>query len=97
MSDLPPLQALTRLRASSFETAAPLKATATAAARRHLAELKGLAAGMPNQGILINTPALQEAKDSAAIENIVTTHDEPFQAGAEPELVSSPAAKEVRH
>ena len=27
---------------------------------------------MPNQGILINTLALQEAKDSSAIENIVT-------------------------
>lgn len=53
MSDLPPLQPLTRLRASDFETRAILKATA--AAGRQVAELKGLAAGMPNRGILINT------------------------------------------
>jgi Fic family protein len=95
MPDLPPLQPLTRLRASEFETPAVLKATA--AASRQLAELKGLAAGMPNQGILINTLGLQEAKDSSAIENIVTTHDELFRAATEPDLLASPAAKEVRH
>ena len=39
----------------------------------HLAELKGVAASIPNQGILINTLGLQEAKDSSEIENIVAT------------------------
>jgi Fic family protein len=52
---------------------------------------------MPNQAILINTLALQEAKDSSAIENIVTTHDELFRASTYPDLFASPAAKEVRH
>lgn len=95
MSDLPPLLPLTRLRPADFETAAVLKATA--AASRRLAELKGLAAGMPNQGILINTLGLQEAKDSSAIENIVTTHDELFRSATYPDLLASPSAKEVRH
>lgn len=49
------------------------------AASRQLAELKGVAASMPNQGILINTLGLQEAKDSSEVENIITTHDELFR------------------
>jgi Fic family protein len=92
---LPPLGPLTRLRAEDFETPAVLKATATAS--RRLAELKGLAAAIPNQAILINTLSLQEAKDSSAIENIVTTHDELFRSATYPDLFASPAAKEVRH
>jgi Fic family protein len=95
MPALPPLQPLTRLKAADFESPALLKATATAS--RKLAELKGLAAGMPNQGILINTLGLQEAKDSSAIENIVTTHDELFRSATYPDLFASPGAKEVRH
>jgi len=94
-----PLQPLTRLQSAMFETPAVLKKTATAG--RQLAELKGLAASMPNQAILINTLGLQEAKDSSAIENIVTTHDELFRASLfspdQPDLFASPAAKEVRH
>lgn len=92
---LPPLQPLSRLRPALFETPAVLKKAVTAG--RKLAELKGLAASMPNQGILINTLALQEAKDSSAIENIVTTHDELFRMSTYPDLFTSPAAKEVRH
>jgi hypothetical protein len=38
---------------------------ALAAANRALAELKGRAAMIPNQGILIDTFALQEAKASS--------------------------------
>lgn len=64
-------------------------------AHRHLAELKGRAASIPNQGILIDTLALQEAKASSEVENIVTTQDELFQASAFPENPASPAAKEV--
>ena len=33
---------------------------------------------MSDQGILINTLVLQEAKDSSEIESIVTTHDDSF-------------------
>lgn len=91
----PPLQALARLQPGIFETPTALKKTATAG--RKLAELKGLAASMPNQAILINTLALQEAKDSSSIENIVTTHDKLFRSATYPDLFASPAAKEVRH
>ena len=45
-----------------------------------LAELKGIAMSIPNQNILINTLGLQEAKDSSAIENIITTHDELYKS-----------------
>ena len=48
-------------------------------AHRRLAELKGSAPLLPNQDILLNTLALQEAKDSSAIENIITSHDELFK------------------
>lgn len=64
-------------------------------AHRHLAELKGRASSIPNQGILIDTLSLQEAKASSEIENIVTTQDEVFQIGVFPESPASPAAKEV--
>lgn len=64
-------------------------------ANRYLAELKGVAATIPNQAILINTLALQEAKDSSAIENIITTHDELFKAELFADLLDTPAAKEV--
>ena len=51
-----------------------------AQAHRALAELKGIAATIPNESILINTLALQEAKDSSEIENIITTQDELFRS-----------------
>jgi Fic family protein len=66
-----------------------------ASSSRKLAELKGIAASIPNQGILINTLGLQEAKDSSEIENIVTTHDELFKDEVLPETFTNPAAKEV--
>ena len=50
---------------------------------------------VPNQGILIDTLALQEAKASSEIENIVTTQDELFQAGLYPDGPGTVAAKEV--
>lgn len=43
---------------------------------KKLAELKAVALTIPNEDILINTLILQEAKDSSAVENIVTTHDD---------------------
>ena len=90
MSDLAPLQALV---ADRFETPAILKKLATAS--RQLAELKGVAATIPHHGILINNLGIQEAKDSSAIENIVTTHDELFQDEAAADDAASPATKEV--
>lgn len=76
-----------------LETPAVLRALAQA--HRRLAELKGRAASIPNQGILIDTLVLQEAKASSEIENIVTTQDELFQFGLFPDGPESPAAKEV--
>jgi Fic family protein len=65
------------------------------AAHRHLAELKGVAASIPNQGILISTLGLQEAKESSAIDNIVTSHDQLFRGDA-PDSTGGAAAKKVR-
>jgi Fic family protein len=67
-----------------------------AEARAALAELKGVHATVPNVGILLNTLALQEAKDSSAVENIITTHDELFKAELNMKLVKTIAAKEVQ-
>jgi len=64
-------------------------------ANRALAELKGRAAIIPNQGILIDTLVLQEAKASSEVENIVTTQDELFQQDLFPLGPDSHAAKEV--
>lgn len=68
-----------------------------AKANRHLAELKGLSASMPNQKILINTLSLQEAKDSSEIENIVTTQDELYKSELESEAIANAASKEVKN
>ncbi len=84
---------LEQLDARRFETPAILKRLASSS--RKLAELKGIAASIPNQGILINTLGLQEAKDSSEIENIITTHDELFKDDVLPETFANPAAKEV--
>ena len=65
-------------------------------ANRYLAELKGVYASIPNQGILINILALQEAKDSSEIENIITTHDALFKADLFEEYIADAATKEVR-
>ncbi len=66
------------------------------AANKKLAELKGVALTIPNEDILIDTLILQEAKDSSAIENIVTTHDDLYKAGLNfKEIAISTATKEV--
>lgn len=79
---------------AALETRAVLKRAAEA--HRYLAELKGVAASIPNEAILINTLSLQEAKDSSEIENIVTTHDALYKANLFTEAVTDPAAKEVQ-
>ena len=61
-----------------IETKAVLKELAKA--HRKLGELKGYAQRVPNKNILLNAITLNEAKDSSQIENIVTTHDQLFEA-----------------
>ena len=65
-------------------------------ANRALAELKGIAATIPNEAILINTLTLQEAKESSEVENIVTTQDDLYKAeiDVEKQLITA-ATKEV--
>lgn len=76
-----------------METKKVLKKTIEAS--QHLAELKGIVRTIPNEAILLNTLVLQEAKDSSAIENIITTHDELFKADLQTEQVTSLQTKEV--
>ena len=68
-----------------------------AAAHRALAELKGVVSTIPNENILINTLGLQEAKDSSAIENIITTHDDIYKAELNLGGFKSLNAKEVQN
>ena len=84
---LPPLPP-----AADLESKAVLKQCITA--RTALAELKGAAELLPNQGMLINTLPLLEARASSEIENIVTTTDRLFRFrnfGAD----ADPATKEA--
>ncbi|EQA64362.1 Fic family protein [Leptospira alexanderi] len=85
LEELPP--------ACELETKAVLKKVSVA--QRYLAELKGVSSSIPNQNILIHALSLQEAKDSSAVENIITTHDELFKEEIFPNETIHPAAKEV--
>jgi len=87
---IPPQQ-----KTDELETRRVLKSLTTT--RAALAELKGVAATIPNEQILIETLSLQEAKDSSAIENIVTTHGELYRSDATRPKFTSAAAKEVHH
>lgn len=78
-----------------LETKKVLKSLPSAHAA--LAELKGIASTIPNQNILINTLGLQEAKDSSAIENIITTHDDLYKSGLNLDSFKSLDAKEVQN
>lgn len=63
---------------------------------RRLAELKGVALTIPNENILLSSLVLQEALDSSAVENIVTTSDELYRAELDIKgEISNAAAKEV--
>lgn len=86
LSKLPPPQEL--------ETSAILRALV--GAHRHLAELKGVAKTIPNEGILISTLSLQEAQSSSEIENIITTQDALYKQELQTS-VSDPVAKEVAY
>ncbi|MFM7332761.1 MAG: Fic family protein [Brachymonas sp.] len=92
---LKPCYVLPTLPPTGVNFDAPELLKALALAHRHLAELKGCAKSIPNQSILIDTLALQEAKASSEIESYVTTQDELFQADLQLAEWVSPAAKEV--
>lgn len=77
---------------ANLETKVILKALSRAS--RALAELKGYADTIPNKHILINAVTINEAKDSSAIENIITTHDDLYKAMSGNVNINS-AAKEV--
>ena len=65
-------------------------------ANKKLAELKGIVKTIPNENVLINFIFLSEAKDSSAVENIITTHDELFKQFIFDEPQNT-AAKEVEN
>lgn len=87
------IRPLTDLDPARFATAQVLRRLN--GATRQLAELKGVAASIPNQRILVSTLGIQEAKDSSEIENIVTTHDELFREASLLDTPESASAKEV--
>jgi len=66
-------------------------------ASRALAELNKNILRLPNPNLLVNTIALQEAKSSTAIENIVTTEDDLYKAISDSikEENANPNTKEV--
>ncbi len=88
-NDLPPLP----IRSELYQTIEILEKLGDAKAA--LARLHGRSVIIPNQGLLINTISLQEAKISSAIENIFTTDDELYKAFSDqnPEVKGAP--KEV--
>jgi Fic family protein len=87
-NDLPPLPP-----AVEVETKAVLKRALSAG--RALAELKGIGQTIPNQGMLVTSLVLQEARASSEIENIVTTNDALFRAFSADTSRVDPATKEV--
>ena len=78
----------------SLETEPVLRALVLA--HRYLAELKGVARSIPNEGLLISTLSLQEAQSSSEIENIITTQDALYKYQIQPQL-ADPVNKEVAH
>ena len=76
-----------------IETANVLRKAAEA--HRYLAELKGVLAVLPNPEILIDTLALQEATESSAIENIISTLSEVYQSDPASNTYLNQASKEI--
>lgn len=81
--------------AVDLETIPVLKALV--AAKSQLAHLKGIALSIPNQGILIDTLAIQEAQASSEIENIVTTQDDIYKGDLFPDQTTGPAKEVARY
>jgi Fic family protein len=76
-----------------LETKAVLRKSALA--HKALAELKGVLSSIPNENILIETLTLREAKESSAIENIISTYDEVYQSSLFSNQFATAASKEV--
>ncbi len=90
-NDLPPLPPV-----QDVETKPVLKRCVGAG--RALATLRQSAFLIPNQDVLINTIPLREAKDSSAIENIVTTNDALFRyANIDPEKADAATREALRY
>jgi Fic family protein len=88
LPSLPPAQGL--------ETLPVMRKCVTAS--RALASLQQAARLIPNQDVLINTIPLREAKDSSAIENIVTTNDQLFRfANIDPEQADAATKETLRY
>ncbi|WP_240543814.1 Fic/DOC family N-terminal domain-containing protein [Spirosoma foliorum] len=68
-------------------------------AKEALGRLQGRSVAIPNQGLLINSISLQEAKASSAIENIFTTDDELYRAFSESttEQATEPTKEVLRY
>ena len=68
-------------------------------AKSALSRLQGRSIVIPDQGLLINSISLQEAKDSSAIENIFTTDDDLYRAFSEQntELIQGPSKEVLRY
>lgn len=64
-------------------------------AKAALAKLQGRSVVIPNQGMLINSISLQEAKISSEIENIFTTDDELYKAFSDGQDDAKGPSKEV--
>ncbi len=88
-NDIPPLP----IRKELYQTIEILEKLGDAKAS--LARLQGRSVVIPNQGLLINTISLQEAKISSEIENIFTTDDELYKAYSDKTTETSGAPKEV--
>ncbi len=84
LTNFPPEQPL--------ETAEVLRALVKA--HRYLAELKGMARTIPNEGLLVSALSLQEAQSSSKIENIITTQDALYKYQLQPDA-ADPVSKEV--
>lgn len=78
---------------TQVETVAVLRKAAKA--HQALAELKGVITSIPNEHILLETLTLREARESSAIENIISTFDEVYQSNLFRNVFASAAAKEV--
>jgi Fic family protein len=90
-NDLPPIPP-----ADVLETVPVLRKCVGAG--RALAGLKEAAHLIPNQDVLINSIPLREARDSSAIENIVTTNDTLFKfANSDPEKADDATKEALRY
>jgi Fic family protein len=87
-NDLPPLPPT-----QDIETKAVLKKCIEAT--RQLEGLRQAAKRVPNQEVLINSIPLREAKDSSAIENVVTTNDRLYRFANVDAEHADPATREI--